>query len=186
MPTIISGSTGVNQVTDNTLVVADAKSGQAVGFNRMQLFAAQNATGTAIDFTGIPSWAKKITVILRGCSVSGSSNKIVQLGTGSTPQTTAYSDAGSNHVGTTYTHTSGIGDGISSASTLVTGSITFTNLVGNGWIGCTALAANTGGFMLGCGAVTLSGPLDILRLTTVNGTDTFDAGSVSILVEGYE
>jgi hypothetical protein len=34
------------------------------------------------------------------------------------------------------------------------------------------------------GAVTLSGTLDRVRITTVNGTDTFDAGSINILYEG--
>ena len=34
------------------------------------------------------------------------------------------------------------------------------------------------------GAVSLSGTLDRIRLTTVNGTDTFDAGSVNIMYEG--
>jgi hypothetical protein len=34
------------------------------------------------------------------------------------------------------------------------------------------------------GHVSLSGALDRIRLTTVNGTDTFDAGSVNIIYEG--
>jgi hypothetical protein len=34
------------------------------------------------------------------------------------------------------------------------------------------------------GTVTLSGTLDRVRITTVNGTDTFDAGTVNILYEG--
>ena len=33
------------------------------------------------------------------------------------------------------------------------------------------------------GRVTLSGALDRVRVTTVNGTDTFDAGSINILYE---
>ena len=32
--------------------------------------------------------------------------------------------------------------------------------------------------------VTLSATLDSVRITTVNGTDTFDAGSINILYEG--
>jgi len=35
----------------------------------------------------------------------------------------------------------------------------------------------------GAGTKTISGVLDRIRLTTVNGTDTFDAGSVNILYE---
>jgi hypothetical protein len=33
------------------------------------------------------------------------------------------------------------------------------------------------------GSKTLSGTLDRVRITTVNGTDTFDAGSINILYE---
>jgi hypothetical protein len=32
--------------------------------------------------------------------------------------------------------------------------------------------------------VSLSGTLDRIRLTTVNGSDTFDAGSINIIYEG--
>jgi hypothetical protein len=42
--------------------------------------------------------------------------------------------------------------------------------------------ATTGGTTQG--SVTLSGTLDRIRLTTANGTDTFDAGSVNIMYEG--
>jgi hypothetical protein len=34
------------------------------------------------------------------------------------------------------------------------------------------------------GTIALSGTLDRVRITTVNGTDTFDAGSINILYEG--
>jgi hypothetical protein len=37
--------------------------------------------------------------------------------------------------------------------------------------------------MNGGGSVTLSGTLDRVRITTVGGTDTFDAGSINILYE---
>jgi hypothetical protein len=34
------------------------------------------------------------------------------------------------------------------------------------------------------GSKTLAGTLDRIRITTVNGTDTFDAGQINILYEG--
>ena len=38
------------------------------------LMTAQNTTsGTSIDFTGIPSWVKRITVMFQGVSTTGSS-----------------------------------------------------------------------------------------------------------------
>ena len=56
---------------------------------------------------------------------------------------------------------------------------------GNTWIisgTIQTLSANTGTAFMG--SIGLSGTLDRLRLTTVNGTDTFDAGSVNLLLEG--
>jgi hypothetical protein len=37
--------------------------------------------------------------------------------------------------------------------------------------------------LFGGGTVTLGGTLDRVRITTVNGTDTFDAGTINILYE---
>ena len=34
------------------------------------------------------------------------------------------------------------------------------------------------------GSIALGGVLDRIRITTVNGTDVFDAGSINILYEG--
>jgi hypothetical protein len=45
-------------------------------------------------------------------------------------------------------------------------------------------ANNAGGTSIfGGGEVSLSGTLDRVRITTVNGTDTFDAGSINIMYE---
>jgi hypothetical protein len=37
--------------------------------------------------------------------------------------------------------------------------------------------------IVGSGSKTLSGTLDRVRITTVNGTDTFDAGTINIMYE---
>jgi hypothetical protein len=50
--------------------------------------------------------------------------------------------------------------------------------------GCLGATGINYSFVTG-GVKTLSGTLDRLRITTVNGTDTFDAGSINILIEGY-
>lgn len=193
MPTIINGNTGINQVTDNTLVVADAKSGEAVGFQKMQLFAAQNTTsGTNIDFTGIPSWAKRITVTINGVSTAGASIVQLQLGAGSVDSAgyactvdTTYS-SGSNPADVT----SGLAldrAGMSAAAASRNGQAIFTAQSANTWVGTyLGRCGHLAGMSLSACGKSLSGTLDRIRLTTVNGTDTFDAGSVSILVEGYE
>ena len=56
---------------------------------------------------------------------------------------------------------------------------------GNDWISSHTMAlSNTPVTLFGAGSVTLSGTLTQLRITTVNGSDTFDAGSINILYEG--
>jgi hypothetical protein len=69
------------------------------------------------------------------------------------------------------------------AANVMTGHIVLTLVGSNIWISSHALRATTVACVFGAGNKTLSGTLDRVRLTTVNGTDTFDAGSVNILYE---
>jgi hypothetical protein len=55
------------------------------------------------------------------------------------------------------------------------------NYVETSTMGSNSSASSGGGY--GGGSITLSGSLDRIRITTVNGTDTFDAGSINILYE---
>ena len=147
--------------------------------------AVATTSGTSIDFTSIPSWVKRITIMINSISTNGTSLVIFQLG--STTFTTSgyvgYANAWTGVVPTSIT----TGIGTTTNNNAVDGrqgTLTLTNLTGNVWIG-------QGNFMLttstnggvSVGNVTLGGVLDRVRLTTVNGTDTFDAGSVNILYE---
>jgi hypothetical protein len=156
----------------------------------LTLGTAQNTTsGTAIDFTGIPAWVKRITVMFSGVSTNGSSPPLIQLGAGSVT-TTGYSSAfgdinGANTCGLTFS-TAGIvfaGRYLAGASSAVYGSLILTTLGSNIWA-CSGAVANVNVSYQGGGGVTLPGTLDRVRLTTTNGTDTFDAGSVNIIYEG--
>jgi hypothetical protein len=71
------------------------------------------------------------------------------------------------------------------ASYALTGSIVFTNLSGNLWVcnGLVSFGATLGATTIIGGDVTLSGVLNMLRITTVNGTDAFDAGTINIMYE---
>jgi hypothetical protein len=63
--------------------------------------------------------------------------------------------------------------------------MTITNITGNTWVNNAVIARSDIAIMgIGSGSVALSGALDRVRITTVNGTDTFDAGSVNIIMEG--
>ena len=149
--------------------------------------AVATTSGTAVDFTSIPSWVKRITLMLQGVSLSGTANILFQLGTGGTPTTTGYvSGASSIGSGSTasISSTSGIPIYLASAAVSVSGSISFFNLSSNIWTasGTSGYGGATGTATSG-GHVSLGGVLNIVRITTTNGTDTFDAGSVNILYE---
>ncbi len=46
--------------------------------------AVASTSGTSIDFTGIPSWVKRVTILFKGVSISSTSQFLIQLGSGST------------------------------------------------------------------------------------------------------
>jgi hypothetical protein len=151
--------------------------------------AVASTSGTSIDFTGIPSYVKRITVMFAGVSTNGSSNYRIQFGAGSI-QTTGYNSncltASSVAAATTTNVTAGFDIGsISTAGATLYGSAIFSLLGSDSWV-CQGQFSNIGDSRshYPAGAVALSGTLDRIRITTANGTDTFDAGSINILYEG--
>ena len=158
----------------------------------MVLATAQNSTSGTIDFTGIPSWVKRVTVMFYRLSTNGSSQIILQLGAGSIA-TSAYNARVTSINGANVTNANGQGNafgvtssGNSNASNTVSGQIIFSLLGSNSWCCCGSTMDNTQQSVqwIQAGDVPLGGTLDRIRITTVNGTDTFDAGSISILYEG--
>jgi hypothetical protein len=143
-------------------------------------------TQTSVDFTSIPSWVKRVTVMFTGISSNGTSSYQIQLGAGSVT-TSGYAcatAAGTSTIGTassTSGHVFAFGP---SAAALSHGHIVFTLLTGTTWVG-SGVVNSTGSlqFNFATSSLALGGTLDRVRLTTVNGTDTFDAGSVNILYE---
>ena len=175
MSVVINGSAGV--ITNSGAVYDSIQRGTAV-----------SASGTSVDFTSIPSWVKRITVMFSGVSTSGSSSWQIRLGTSGGVEATGYSSA------SMYCSTSGLNAVNSTtgfqfhniaASYNANGSMTITNLTGNTWTETGSVSNTTGGdFMFfSSGAKTLAGVLDRIRITTVNGTDTFDAGTINIIYE---
>jgi hypothetical protein len=123
-----------------------------------------------------------------GVSTSGTSNPLVQIGAGSV--TSSGYAANSTYAGNSGTagtsSTAGFIIFSSNATNLVTGHLVITLVGSNLWVSSHSLGVNTAGTiycLAGGGAVTLGGTLDRVRITTVNGTDTFDAGSINILYE---
>jgi len=149
----------------------------------------------AIGFTSIPSWVKRITMLVNEASSSGSSGFLVQIGSGSYLATGYNSGLGvtipSN--GTTVTGTTGgttaynVTGGITAAMT-VSAIVSLNNITGNVWSFYSSATRNNAGASNGMQIfqyppLTLSNALDRIQILTANGTDTFDAGSVNIFYE---
>jgi hypothetical protein len=143
-------------------------------------------SGTSVDFTGIPSWAKRITVMFSGVSLSGTDRILVQIGSGSIA-TTGYTSTGIRVTSANATAATSSTAGMiilqELASDILSGSMVLTNITGNTWISNHTAKKATSNSVFGGGDVTLGGVIDRLRITTVGGTDTFDAGSINILYE---
>jgi hypothetical protein len=148
-----------------------------------------STSGTSIDFTSLPAWVKKITVMLSGVSTNGTSVPIFRLGTSGGIEATGYLGSTSNIVGgstPTSTNTTGLGLAQAiDAGAIYHGQIFITYFGSNLWVMSATLArSDTALTTVASSSKTLGGTLDRVRLTTVNGTDTFDAGSINILYEG--
>lgn len=155
------------------------------GSGVLTLGTAQASTsGTEVPFTGvIPSTARRVTMMLSGVSTNGSSPLLIQLGTSGGYVITGY-DANGSGMGTTvattaYTAGFGIGD-VNGATNSFSGSVTLHNITGNTWVGFGWFRRTSGQSAFTTGGIALSGVLDRIRLTTVSGADTFDAGTVNI------
>jgi len=148
--------------------------------------AVASTSGTSIDFTSIPSWVKRITVMFNNVSTNGTSNLQIQLGSGS-PTTSGYqasSVSATSSGNTVALSTTGFVINAGSAAYLFCGQAIFSNLSGNYWTGSLTLGQSDSARVATCyGSIGLAGVLDRIRITTVNGTDTFDAGTINILYE---
>lgn len=180
MAVTINGSAGV---TTNSGAVYDSL---------QRATAIASTSGTAIEFTSIPSWVRRVTVMVNGVGTNGTSQLQVQLGSGS------YTISGYNSIGTGITAASvssvtnvttgfGIGNEGGTVNSLRTGAFTLTNISGNIWTATFQFCmSDSTRALFGSGNVTLSGTLDRLRLigsTTGNPADTFDAGTINIIYE---
>lgn len=151
--------------------------------------AVASTSGTSIDFTSIPSWVKRITVMLQGVSTNGSSIPQIQIGSGSV-STSSYNATTSygSSAGQFSTLTSGVPLSVSNvagASAVFSGAVVLILVGSNTWIaqGSNAINTNNIAVVIAGTSPALSGALDRVRITTVNGTDTFDAGLINILYE---
>lgn len=141
-------------------------------------------SGTVVDFA-VPSWAKRITVLLNGVSTNGASNLQVRLGTSGGVQATGYSGGMSlgNNAIVTANMSTGFDVSVMAATSVIQAQVVLTAMPGNTWMmSGIAQHSNTTTYSFSSGAVTLSGAITTVRITTAAG-NTFDAGAVSIVWE---
>lgn len=188
MSVVINGTTGINtpDVTAST-VNGTTVYHNGVATERIVLTASQSTTsGTYFDFTGIPTWAKKVTVQIQDVCTNGSSTVLVQLGTSGGISTSGYVGATSYYLGGSSGAVSSLSTGfqvLGGAPIYRFGTMVLTRLSGNKWM-CTGQCAYNGGFAWTSGVRVLTADLDRVRVTTVNGTDSFTQGEISLLIEG--
>jgi len=174
-----TAATGAN-LTVNGSIKGVITSGTAVA----------STSGTSIAFTALPSWVTKIVVMFNGVSTTGTSNIQIQLGTGSTTYTTTgYGNVFSALNASTLTTASATSGFIvfapTSSAGAYSGQLTLTNVSGNIWVASSVMADTNGTrITTSAGNISLGAVLTAVRITTVNGTDNFDAGSINIQYQG--
>jgi hypothetical protein len=172
---------------DNSVLTADIANAQVTPAKLSQPLTAGtavSATGSStIQFTGIPSWVKRVTVIMSGLSTSGTTNYQLQIGAGSFV-TSGYAAGYANIDGTNATSAAGVSTSFP-VKTAVSASATYSGIAllsyigSNTWV-CTSQMNSGGGVSTTqSGTLTLGGALDRVQLTA----DTFDAGTINILYE---
>ena len=209
-------STIINATTTNGVVIQPDNSGSLVlqtnnGTTALTISTAQNSTfagtvtlptgtiyplvsgtavastsGTSIDFTSIPSWVKRISILFNEVSLSGTSNYLIQIGNAGV-ETTGYissyniQDSSGGFGGASSTAGFILGGGL--AAMVCSGKVELALVSGNSWVSSGVFKNDTTRMQTNAGSKTTSNTLTNVRITTVNGTDTFDAGSINILYE---
>lgn len=182
---VINEATAAAGVTIDGVLIKD---GVITGGVTLFLDTVKTSTsGTTVEFTDIPSWAKRVTVLFNGVSTSGTNPIIVQIGN-TTFTTTGYSSGATNFsAGTRTNATTGfLVASQAPGSAAYFGKMTIELVTTNTYVAAATVASTDtsgsgGGY--GAGGINLGAVLDRVRVTTVGSTDAFDAGSINISYE---
>lgn len=200
LPTAITVASA--NIVDGTIVNADINASAAIAGSKLAdtsvgpaklsqpytLATAQASTsGTSIDFTGIPSWVRRITIMFAEVSTNGTNDVLVRLGDAGGIEDTGYVSTSNtfntSNATTGVTRTDGFAMYYSSAAHLLTGHMLLTKIDGNLWVSSHFGKLTTTNAIGGAGSKTLSDTLTQVRITTVGGTNTFDAGTINVSYE---
>ena len=180
----VVGALAIGTPSDGTVTNAKLAAGALFTAATEQV----TTSGTAVDFTGIPSGTQQIIVQLEGISINGTSVLLIQLGDSGGVETSGYSGiygvitTGGAANAVTATNGAAVYNG-ADATGLASGQVVFTlkDAANNTWTweGVNYWSASGGASML-AGVKSLSAVLDRIRFTSGN-PDTLDAGSINIL-----
>jgi hypothetical protein len=181
----VVGTSDTQSLTNKTL-----GSGLVMGASAITSGTAVSASGTSVDFTSIPSWVKRITVMFSVVSTNGTAPMLIQLGTSSGVVTTGYASVSSVVGSGVATASNTTGFILAPSALYIVSGHTFSgsfslDLIGsNIWTLSGSICAPDQPYTYtSTGAKTLAAALDRVRITTTNGTDSFSAGTINILYE---
>lgn len=147
----------------------------------------QSASGSGVTFSGIPTGVRRVTLNWAGVVGTGNYNLMIQLGTAGGIASSGYVTTGA-YYGTSTAALSGYTGSWQTVGWYVTytttGSLVFTSLGSNVWVGVGTYAVegqNYGNQMMG--RATLSGPLTTVYVTTASSGGTFTGGSMNLFYE---
>jgi hypothetical protein len=177
----------------NTLTLQAATATNAV--NKLETALAYNwnglTTNTSLDFTSLPSWIKKITVMFSAVSTTGTVVPLIQIGSGSFTSsgyisTSMYMNTAGAVSNVQYTTGFGINQNVAAGAIYGAFTLSLVNSATNAWVlnGGAANSSTAAAINISSGGVSLGGTLDRVRITTLTSVDFFDAGSVNLLLEG--
>lgn len=187
----IATTAQVTNGTDDTAFVTPLKLTEALQSGISDTLTNVTTTGgTSIDFTGIPSWARRVTLLFDTLSTSGNSVVTVRVGNADPPEVTGYvgglaGESAGVMISTAFSSGFRL-EAACAATSSRRGRVVLERVSGNTWEACVSSSSVTGvsSHLSGAGSISLGGTLDRVRLTTEGGADTFDVVNVSLFWEG--
>lgn len=151
-----------------------------------QTVASTTINTIGVEYQSIPSWVKRITVMLQNASLSGTDSILVQLGDSGGIETSGYSGGGARLTSTntvaTATFSTGFGFNNATPGNLYNGTLVLTTINTRTWTGIGSISGATDIICSCAGVKTTTATTDRVRITR-SGTNTFVDGSVNILWE---
>lgn len=189
--TATDARTGIVELATTAEVIAGTDTARAItpasfAEAKINLQTAVSASGTAVDFSSIPSTAKRVTIGFHNLSLNSNAALVFQLGDSGGIESSGYLGSGSStsSSATATPYASGFLMLVGDPSYVLSGAIVFTKIDSTTWAAVGSAGYSTiGATVTTAGSKSLSSALTQIRMTTSSGTDTFDSGTVSISYE---